>query len=243
MSSVKKKLPDPEIIYQDKNIFVINKPAGWVTLKVNTYKGFTLQDWVEKKFQEIRQARNRYKNSAFIRRFGIAHRLDKDTSGLILGGKDEQSFQALQSQFKTRQVKKEYWALVRGKLKSEGKLVSPIGRLPSNKLKRGVTLTGKPSVTKFKPLCYYKINNQVYTLVIVWPKTGRTHQIRVHFKHLGHPVFGDQLYGGKKETNKNMFLVAKKISFFHPKTENIYQFEIDLPIKLRRIIDEAKKTK
>lgn len=241
MSNVKRRLPDPKIVFQDKYIFVINKPAGWVTLNVNTYNGRTLQAWVEKHLK-IENCKLE-DSSAFNRRYGIVHRLDKDTWGLVLGAKDKHSFQILQSQFKARQVKKEYWALVRGKLKSEGKLVSPVGRLPNNKLKRGVSLTGKPAETKFKPFCYYKINGQVYTLVIVWPKTGRTHQIRVHFKYLGHPLYGDQIYGGKKEKGKNMFLVAKKISFSHPKTKDINQFEIDLPIILKKIINEAKKTR
>lgn len=233
MSSVKKKNLEPEIIYQDKYIFLVNKPSGWVILKVDTYQGFTLQDWVEEKIQD----------SSFARRNGIAHRLDKDTWGIILGAKDKKSFDFLQSQFKHREVEKEYRALVRGELKSEGKVVSPIGRLSHNRLKMTVTASGKPAETKFKPIGQYKIDGNIYTLVVVWPKTGRTHQIRIHFKYLGHPIFGDQLYGGKREKGKEMFLVARKIKFIHPQFHNKVEFEIDLPYALERIINDAQKTK
>lgn len=243
MSSVKKKLLKPEIIYQDKYIFLVNKPSGWVTLRVKTYDGITLQDWVKNKVGEVREVRKARNLSGFVRRSGIAHRLDKDTWGLVLGAKDKKSFKKIQKQFKQRQIKKEYLALVRGSLQSEGKVVSPVGRLSYNKLKYGVRPFGKPAETKFEPIKQYVIGGEAYTLVRVWPKTGRTHQIRVHFKYLGHPVFGDALYGGKKEENKDMFLVAKKLKFTHPKEKEKLSFEVGLPKLLEDILKNAQETK
>jgi 23S rRNA pseudouridine1911/1915/1917 synthase len=238
VSSVKKRSPEPEIIYQNGCVFLVNKPSGWVTLRVWTYQGFTLQDWVNK---NVQCSMSHVQGSSFAERNGIVHRLDKDTWGIVLGAKNVESFKFLQRQFRQREIKKEYWVLVRGRLRSKGEVVSPIGRLPRNRMKMGVTTSGKPAETRFKPIREYKINDDVYTLIKVWPKTGRTHQIRVHFKYLGHPVFGDQLYGGKKEENKKMFLVAKKIGFVHPDNMEKKEFEIDLPDSLRRMLINAEE--
>ncbi len=240
MSNAKKKNLKPEIVYEDNFVTVINKPAGWVTLKVKTFQGNTLQAWVEKKIQN---SNFNLQNDSFSRRCGIVHRLDKDTWGLIIGAKDKKSFLSLQSQFKKRLVKKEYFALVRGVLQTEGKIVAPVGRLSYDRLKYGVTPGGKKAETKFTAVKVYKIDRDKYTLVKVWPKTGRTHQIRVHFKYLGHPVYGDSLYGGKKGGKKPMFLVAKKISFSHPQSKETIKFEIDFPEKLGEIIQNAQEEK
>ncbi len=230
MSPVKKRNLKPEIIFEDSDIFLINKPAGWVTLNVQTYQGITLQDWVSKNV-----------NINFVHRCGIVHRLDKGTWGIVLAAKNKICFEELQKQFKQRKVKKEYLGLVRGELRSKGELVSPVGRLPYNKLRYGVTLEGKPAQTKFKPVKTYLVDGDIYTLVKVWPKTGRTHQIRVHFKHLGHPLYGDSLYGGKKEEEKPMFLVARKINFLHPKLRKRMTFKIKLPDVLKEVIKNGKK--
>jgi len=231
----KRKSLEPEIVFEDDYVFLVNKPAGWVTLRVNTYQGITLQDWVEKNIQ--------FPNLRFLKkRGGLAHRLDKDTWGLVLGAKRKQAFNILQAQFKKRLVKKKYLALLRGELKSKGKIVSPIGRLPYNKLRYGVVPDGKEAETEFEPVGKYIIKEEIYTLVKVGLKTGRTHQIRVHFKHLGHPVYGDCMYGGKKEEGKWMFLIAKEISFLHPEREKEMEFEIGLPKELKEVIINAKKT-
>ncbi len=240
MLNAKKKNLKPEIIYEDNFIFVVNKPAGWVTLKVKTYQGKTLQAWVEKKLQ-ISEFNS--KSCPFSQRYGIVHRLDKDTWGLVIGAKDKKSFLDLQAQFKKRQVEKEYLVLVEGLLKTEGKIVAPVGRLSYDRLKYGVTPGGKKAETKFNSISGYEIGQNKYSLIRVWPKTGRTHQIRVHFKYLGHPVYGDSIYGGKTSQEKPMFLVAKKINFNHPESKKRIEFEIDLPKKLTGIIENAQEKK
>lgn len=234
MSNAAKKSLEPKIVYQDDQIFLVNKPGGWVTLKVKTYDGCTLQEWVDKNVREARKVRKV--------RSGIVHRLDKDTWGLVLGAKNKPAFDFLQNQFKKRKVKKEYWALVHGNLRSRGEVVSPIGRLAYNRFKYGVQPDGKSAQTKFEPGGNYKIGDDLYTLVKVWPKTGRTHQIRVHLKYLGHPIYGDSLYGIDEDESRPMFLVAKKISFLHPKTQKKVRFKIDLPEAIKNIIENAKET-
>ena len=213
-----------EIIHRDDSFLVLNKPAGFVTLRTETYKKETLQDWVEKEL------------AIFIKnRAGIAHRLDKETSGLILVAKNDQVFNHLQAQFKERKVKKTYWALIRGKLTGKGEINAPIGRSPGNRLKFAVIPRGKKAKTGYQVLKNLKIEGEDYTLIKVRPETGRTHQIRVHFKYLGHPIFGDSLYGGKKEQGRPMFLVAKKISFNYPSAKKM-EFNIQIPKSLSELI-------
>jgi len=234
VSSAEKKKYNPQLVFKDKNIFLVNKPAGWVTLNVDTYQGKTLEDWVNENIQ--------FSNHSFpIKRAGIVHRLDKDTWGIILGTSNERDFNFLQRQFKKRQVRKKYLALVSGELRSEGKVVSPVGRLSYNRFKYGVNPDGKEAETRFKPRERYLLGGRVYTLVEVWPKTGRTHQIRVHMQYLGHPVYGDGLYGGKLAEDRTMFLVAQEISFLHPKSREEISFKVDLPEELKSILKNAEK--
>lgn len=231
-----------KVIYQDDFLLVVNKPGGLVVLRTLTCHEKTLQDWVDDNFQfsvfpKKGSLRDNFQfASDFARRAGIVHRLDKDTWGLILIAKNKKIFNQLQQQFKERNVEKTYWALVRGKLLGEGKVVAPIGRLARDRLKFGVVVKGKSAETNYRVIRQLKFCGEGYTLVAVKPKTGRTHQIRVHFRYLGHPIFGDSAYGGKKERGKPMFLIAKKIKFLHPGTGREVSFEVKLPRELARII-------
>lgn len=211
-----------EIVYQDQALALLNKPGGLVVLRGPTVKGTTLQDWVEKNL-----------GIDLAERAGIVHRLDKETWGLILVAKDRQIFDHLQRQFKERRVEKTYWALVRGKPPIEGEIVAPIGRSPGRRLKFAVVPGGKSAKTKYRVLKRAILDSEEYTLVEIKPETGRTHQIRVHFQYLGYPIFGDKIYGGKREQGRPMFLVAKKIGFLHPVEGKKMNFEIDLPSELR----------
>jgi 23S rRNA pseudouridine1911/1915/1917 synthase len=214
-------------IHEDKYLLVLNKPAGWVTLRLKNREISSLQDFVEKKFK------------IFVAgRAGIAHRLDKETNGLVLAAKTEKVFADLQRQFKKRQVKKVYWALVSGILEGKGKIFAPIKRTDNKKLKLTVGVSGRVAETKFKVLKNMVIDGKDFSLVEARPKTGRTHQIRVHFKYLGHPIFGDKLYGGKENFRRPMFLIAKEIAFTHPVINKKMKFRIDLPEKLREVISE-----
>lgn len=229
----------PQIVFEDSVILVGNKPAGWVTLNVPSFTGPTIQDWLKNNF-DLNQWQLGEKTSA-RKRSGIAHRLDKDTWGLLLVAKSDQAFNNLQTQFKQRTVKKIYWALVSGELKGEGEIKAPIDRAPYDGTQFDVVPGGKSAHTIFKVINHYKINQKEYSLVRVRLKTGRTHQIRVHFKYLGHPLFGDPIYGRNEGV---MFLVAKEIGIKHPVKDKKMNFKIDLPDQLKQILERAdEKTK
>ena len=238
MLNAPRKRKKVEIVFEDDHLLAVNKPAGLVTLNVSTNQAQTLEDWVKNSFSLFseknisRRAKDSLREEDFWRRCGIVHRLDKPTSGLILIAKDVTTFQALQQQFKQRKIQKIYWALAVGKLPSEGAVKAPLGRLKSDPFKFGVVPGGKTALTEFSLLRLIRIGDCFHSLVEVRPKTGRTHQIRVHFKYLGNPLFGDQLYGGKKEQGRPLFLVAKEIKFKHPVTGKILKLTVDLPTNL-----------
>lgn len=235
----------PQILLEDQWLLVLEKPAGWVVNRAQTVKKDTIQDWLEKnfffpvfKFKECRS--------------GIVHRLDKETSGILLVAKTPQSFFALQKQFKERQVKKKYLALVHGKLVPQfGSINVPISRSPFDRKKFGVFLGGRPAQTDYEVKKYYqKDDGEILTLVDLEPKTGRTHQIRVHLKYLGHPLVGDAFYAGRKTARADRrwcprhFLHAYFLSFFHPQKENkIVKIKSPLPQDLKKVLNNLKEIK
>ena len=231
----------PQILFQDDNFIVINKPAGMIVNKADTAKNeFTVQDWIQKNSQFSNL--NSQDDSEFSKRGGIVHRLDKDTSGVLLVAPNEKSFSDLQKQFKERSVKKEYIALVHGKLVSEGEINVPIGRLPWNRMRFGVIPQGRESYTKFKTVAHKKLIDyktiQELSLVEVYPQTGRTHQIRVHMQYAGNPIFADSLYAGRKTFAHDRkylsrhFLHASKISFISPTNGKKITFSAPLTAEL-----------
>lgn len=233
---------EPKIIFEDEALLVVDKPAGMTVNRAETTKGeVTVQDWLEEKFKITSQ---NLKFTDFYSRAGIVHRLDKETSGLLLVAKTPEAFISLQQQFKERTVKKTYLALVHGEVKpGEGEIRVPVGRLPWNRKRFGVIAGGREAVTKYKILRYYDIKMLgKLTLLELYPETGRTHQLRVHLKYAGHPIFADPVYGGRKrsrddrKTLARVFLHAAKISFTHPKTGENVQFESLSPKELTNII-------
>ncbi|OGH06825.1 MAG: hypothetical protein A2W22_02130 [Candidatus Levybacteria bacterium RBG_16_35_11] len=237
-------------LFEDESILVLNKPAGiTVNRSETTRHEETVQDWLEKRLKtEKLKLRNRLSESDFYKRAGIVHRLDKETSGILLVAKDEDSFMNLQKQFKERMVKKTYLALTHGKIKvKEGEIKVPVGRLPWNRKRFGILAGGRESVTEYKVLNYFiskKNNSEFYSLVELYPKTGRTHQIRVHLKFINHPIFSDFLYAGRKTARedrkilKRVFLHASKISFSHPKSGERMAFESPLPPDLSKTLQQ-----
>jgi 23S rRNA pseudouridine1911/1915/1917 synthase len=250
----------PKVIFEDEGLLVLDKPAGMVVNRSDTTKGeTTLQDFVEEHLKLPKAAPRAfdpnfknldYQEQAkldFVNRAGIVHRLDKETSGIILVAKTADSFFNLQSQFKDRKVQKTYVALAHGKIEPEVGIVDvEVGRLPWNRKRFGVLSGGRGSITQYKVLSimYYVSGKEKepLTLVELNPKTGRTHQIRVHLQYIKHPIFGDPLYAGRK-TSKNdrkllprVFLHAAKISFFHPKTGVQLSFESPLSEDLQKFI-------
>jgi 23S rRNA pseudouridine1911/1915/1917 synthase len=222
------------IIYEDEYILVIDKPSGLVVNRSNTYDGETLQDVLEKKY-EFGDSDSEFKN-----RSGIVHRLDKGTSGCLVIAKDEESFLNLQKQFKERKVEKEYVALVNGRVGEEViEVDAPIGRSPNNPLKFSVVSSGRAALTKIEKIKDVEIDGNEFSLLKINPKTGRTHQIRVHLSALNHPVVSDILYCSKKllEMNRNvatrLMLHSRFLNIFHPKTQKNMRFEAPLPNLLK----------
>jgi 23S rRNA pseudouridine1911/1915/1917 synthase len=238
----------PAIVYEDAVLLVINKPSGMTVNRADTTRGEeTLQDWIEKDEQRAKSLEQRAdEQSDFVKRAGIVHRLDKETSGVILAAKTEEAFLALQAQFKERTVHKQYIALVHGEVKPEsGEINVPVGRQEWNRMRFGVVAGGKEAQTEYRTISNFKfkISNEKLTLLELEPKTGRTHQIRVHMKYLGYPLFADFLYAGRKTQRDDrkylsrVFLHAAKIHFRHPVTSEEVHFASELPEELQKFLD------
>jgi 23S rRNA pseudouridine1911/1915/1917 synthase len=232
----------PTIIFQNDSLFVINKPYGMVVNKADTTKAmYTVQDWVEEHmFDSYTNGMELDKEGDFYKRAGIVHRIDKETSGALLIAKNERSFLALQAQFKEKTINKTYIALCHGHIKPESGVIDvPIGRLPWNRRKFGVIPDGRASVTRYSLQKIYKTpKKEELSLVECYPETGRTHQIRVHMRHLGFPIFGDELYAGRKNSQRDRkqlarhFLHAHKIIFSDPDTNSSISVECELSTEL-----------
>lgn len=223
----------PKIIFEDKTILVIDKPAGMVVNRVKTIEGKTIQDWLEDYLK--------IKGRGIGERAGIVHRLDKETSGILVVAKTQKVFEDLQQQFKQRRVEKRYLALVHGKVEpKEGTIEAPITRSPFNRKKFGVFLGGRPAKTKYKVKKYYSLFTNHYSLLELAPTTGRTHQIRVHLKYLGYPVVADEKYAGRKTARADrqwcprQFLHASYLSFAHPETGKKIKFTSEFPKDLKK---------
>lgn len=222
------------IIFEDDDILVIDKPSGLVVNRADTTAHFdTLEDWL---------AKTRHLT---LERSGIVHRLDKDTSGLLIVAKNAESFSNLQDQFKSQEVSKKYLALVHGIVEPKaGSINAPIARSPFNRMHFGVFPGGREAVTDFKLQKTLKNPKSLnsFSLLELSPHTGRTHQIRVHLKYLGHPIVSDPLYAGRKNYQSDqkfcprLFLHAAYLRFSHPKTNAILEFSSPLPEELERVL-------
>jgi 23S rRNA pseudouridine1911/1915/1917 synthase len=186
-----------KIIYEDENLLAVDKPPGIVAFpEENSLKEKTLVDWLLEEFPGL-------KNAGEAPRYGVVHRLDKDTSGILLIAKNNESLASLQKQFEDRKISKKYIALATGILKQDsGRIESLMGRSQQNRQKQKVYLANEPeSGNKREAITDYQVLKRLqnYTLVEVSPKTGRKHQIRVHLAYLGHPIAGDKIYGFKNQ--------------------------------------------
>jgi len=207
------------IVYEDKDIMVINKPSGLVVHPGNGNTNNTLVNG-------LMYYTNELSDIGGNERVGIVHRLDKDTSGLMLVAKSNKAHEILSDDFKNKRVYREYYALLNGVFPSDTAHVdAPIGRSKSNFNKMEVRSDGKVARTNLKVLKRYKEN----TLVSLVLETGRTHQIRVHMAYIGYPVFNDPVYINKKSTEFGQFLHSKVIRFTHPITKEEMNFESELP--------------
>ncbi len=231
-----------KIIFEDNDFLAVDKPAGLIVNQALTTRGKeTLQEWLLENIFKGKSPEE--KGSAFSLRSGIVHRLDKDASGLLLVAKNGKSFLALQEQFSQRKVEKTYLVLVWDDLPKQGTIKVPVGRLPWQRRKFGIRLEGKPAETS------YRIKEDFprtgVTLLEVEPKTGRTHQIRVHFRYFGHPLVGDLLYGRRQLDRKikapRLFLHAHALNFFHPTKKERISLNCNLPGELAFFLEKLRK--
>ena len=232
-----------EIVYEDDTFVVVNKPAGMVVHPAAGIHSGTLANALAYHFQQL-------PNAASVRP-GIVHRLDRDTSGLLVVAKTEAALENLSDQFRARTVYKSYAALVHGRVASDsGKIDQPLARDPSNRTRMAVVRGGRSA------LSLYRVNRRFnrFTLLDVELKTGRTHQIRVHLAWLKHPVVGDETYGGGRDNTiqdprlksqirglGRHFLHAEKLAFEHPATGERVLFHSRLPPELSNLLMEIKE--
>lgn len=227
-----------EIIYEDKDIIVVNKPKGLVVHPANGNPDGTLVNAL------MAICKDSLSGIGGKIRPGIVHRLDKDTSGILVVAKNDKSHINMSEQIKNHEVEKTYIALVRGIVKEETATIKmPIGRSVSNRKKMAVVKTGKEATTHFSVIERFPKYN--CTLLEIKIETGRTHQIRVHLSQIGYPIIGDNIYSnGKNQWNiEGQCLHAKKLKFKHPITNKEMILEAELPEYFKEIIEELKINK
>jgi 23S rRNA pseudouridine1911/1915/1917 synthase len=229
------------VIFENADFLVIDKPSGVVVNRAETTKEETIQDYIISNFKFLISNKNPNDQitQEFISRSGIVHRLDKDTSGLLVIAKNPESFENLKNQFKNRETVKKYLALVHGKVEPPtGKIDAPIERNPFNRMHYGIFPGGREAITGYKVIKLFSN----FSYLEVMPKTGRTHQIRVHMKYLNHPVVCDPIYGGRKQYKKDLeicprlFLHATYLKIKHPKTGVEMEFNSKLPEDLQNCL-------
>ena len=208
-----------KVIYEDDDLVVIDKPPGLAVHPAPGRRAHTLVNALLSRYSALADMPDK-------ERPGIVHRLDKDTSGLIMVAKNVPAQASLSRQIKAHSIKKGYLVLIEGRLEpEEGAIEAEVGRHPRHRQRMGVVAGGREALTRYRVLKYL----HGYTLVEATPETGRTHQIRVHFAAIGHPVFGDRVYGKASPILGRQFLHAHRLGFRLPSTGEWVEFESELP--------------
>jgi 23S rRNA pseudouridine1911/1915/1917 synthase len=224
------------IVYEDKDIIVINKPRGIVVHPAAGHSDNTLVNALLFHCKDLSGIGGNI-------RPGVVHRLDKDTSGLLVFAKNDDSHEELSRQIKNRQVKKTYLALVYGiPKKDEGTIDEPLGRSPKDRKK--IAVIKSDNLKKRDAITDYRVIEKLgdYSLLELDLKTGRTHQIRVHLAHLGNPIVGDHTYSRKRTElwENGQLLHSYKLSFNHPKTGKLLEFKAEMPEEMKKVIGSIK---
>lgn len=226
-------VPEPiplDILYEDEDVLVIHKPAGMVVHPGAGHARGTLIHAVLAHCPDLR-------GIGGVLRPGLVHRLDKETSGVLVVAKNERAYRFLQAQFKARTVWKVYEALVVGHPPPEGLIEAPIARDPRYRKRMAVVPTGRPARTRYRVLRTYEGRWGRYARLEVYPETGRTHQIRVHLAYVGHPVVGDSVYGRRTPLPcPRLFLHARSLTVRLPSHPNPVTFEAPLPPDLQEVL-------
>jgi len=221
---------DLDIVFEDDDVLIVNKPSGMVTHPAPGHYQDTLVNGLLYHTLSLSEGTAEY-------RPGIVHRIDKDTSGLLMIAKNDYAHQILAEELKEKHTFREYIALVSGVIKnSKGTIDAPIGRSNNDRKKMAVTPNGKPAITHFEVIERF----EKATLIKCRLETGRTHQIRVHMAYINHPLIGDPVYG-KKIDDFGQFLHAKTLGFTHPRTLDWMMFDSELPIEFIKKIEELRR--
>ncbi|WP_395374309.1 23S rRNA pseudouridine(1911/1915/1917) synthase RluD [Marinicella sp. W31] len=229
-----------DICYEDEHLLILNKPVGLVVHPGSGNPDNTLLNGLLAYSSEQKK----------LVRAGIVHRLDKDTSGLMVVAKDGETQQRLIDLLKEHDIKREYVAIVRGQLSHTGHVDQPIGRHPTQRVRMAVHHKGKPAITHYQPLRVFKH----FSLMKLNLETGRTHQIRVHMHHLGHPLVGDPLYGNPNRIAADVVselkdlvrafprqaLHARQLEFIHPITQQPISIKIGLPEDMEQLLEDIE---
>ena len=220
-----------DIVFEDEDLLVINKAKGMVVHPGSGVYKHTLANALKFHSNELSSINGEF-------RPGIVHRLDKDTSGLLVVAKNDYAHKFLQDQLKDHSLSRKYYALVKGIIsEEEGKIIAPIGRDKKDRKKMAVDLkNGKEAITYFKVLKRYSDA----TLIECRLQTGRTHQIRVHMNYIDHPVIGDLVYGSGNKTyyKDGQLLFAHEISFIHPRSKKLMTFDVEMPSYFKEVLDK-----
>ena len=221
-----------DIVYEDSDVIVVNKPQGMVVHPSAGHPDHTLVNGLLYHTRDLADSPEGF-------RPGIVHRIDKDTSGLLMIAKNDKARESLEKQLAEKINKREYLAIVHGNFEvKNGVINAPIGRNPNNRKKMAVNPKGKAAVTHFTVLEQFKN----YSLVKCVLETGRTHQIRVHMKYIGHPLAGDPLYGPKKTlSGHGQFLHAKTLGFYQPSTNEWLEFSAPLPTIFEKQLENLRQ--
>jgi 23S rRNA pseudouridine1911/1915/1917 synthase len=216
-----------EIIYEDEDLAVVNKPEGMVVHPAPGHSTGTLVHALLFHLEHLSSING-------VIRPGIVHRIDKDTSGLLVIAKNDHAHQFFSDRLKRHEVKRIYWALAEGRIKEEGTIDKPVARDPKDRKRMAIVADGRHAITHYTVL---KLFSQ-QTLLRCELETGRTHQIRVHLASVKHPLVGDLTYGHKKQRfqTNGQCLHAKEIEFEHPRTGEWMHFETELPESFQRIL-------
>lgn len=221
-----------DIVYEDADVLVVNKPQGMVVHPAPGHSHGTLVNAL--------LYHSPLSTINGVIRPGIVHRIDKDTSGLLMVAKNNLAHQSLAAQLQAKTTQREYLALVHGNFKEQrGTIDAPLGRAKNDRKKQAVVAYGRHAVTHFEVLMRFK----AYTLIKCQLETGRTHQIRVHMRYIGHPVAGDPLYGPKKTlSGHGQFLHAAKLGFKHPRSGEQLTFSVAVPPIFKQTLVTLEKS-